>query len=109
MSPFWTHYLKSVVPCIHTFIPILVAIDSIGIILLQAGLTCGVPARQRRKGAVQSTATAFILCTAFFLVGKTVCRLLGISVTDFQIAGGHGCKDDTPRHRVDNHTDEVEV
>jgi len=37
---------------------------------------------------MQSIVTAFILSTVFLLVGKTVFKLLGITVADFQIAGG---------------------
>ena len=88
MSPFWTEYLKLMEPYIYTFIPIFVAIDIIGVIPIYAMLTAEVPKRHRRKIALQSLVTVLVLSTAFLLVGKTVFKLLGISVADFQIAGG---------------------
>jgi len=88
MNIFWTEYLKLMVPYIYTFIPIFVAIDIIGVIPLYAGLTEDIPKRHRRKVAIQSIVTAFILSIAFLFVGKTVFKLLGITVADFQIAGG---------------------
>lgn len=88
MNITWNEYFKLMAPYIHTFIPLFVAIDIIGIIPLYSGLTGGIPAEQKRKIAMQSIMTAFIISIAFLFVGKTVFRLLGITVADFQIAGG---------------------
>ncbi len=88
MNTFWHEYFKLMAPYIHTFIPLFVAIDIIGIIPLYTGLTSGIPAEQKRRIAMQSIVTAFVISIAFLLVGKTVFKLLGITVADFQIAGG---------------------
>lgn len=88
MDTFWTEYVKLMAPYIYTFIPIFVAIDIIGIIPLYTGLTSEVPEPQRRKVALQAIVTAFVISIAFLFVGKTIFRLLGITVADFQIAGG---------------------
>ena len=88
MSPFWTEYLNLMEPYIYTFIPIFVAIDIVGVIPIYASLTEDIPKRHRRKVAFQSLVTVLVLSTAFLLVGKTVFKLLGITVADFQIAGG---------------------
>jgi len=88
MSLFWTEYFKLMTPYIYTFIPIFVAIDVIGLLPIYAGLTVSVPRQRHRKIAIQSIVTAFIISIAFLFVGKTVFKLLGITVADFQIAGG---------------------
>ncbi|MBI4832785.1 MAG: MarC family protein [Candidatus Lindowbacteria bacterium] len=75
-------------PYIYTFIPIFVALDIIGIIPVYVGLTRAIPEMEQRKIAVQSIVTAFIISIAFLFVGKSIFKLLGITVADFQIAGG---------------------
>jgi len=88
MNSFWAEYLKLMTPYIYTFIPIFVAIDVIGIIPLYLGLTADISRQKRRKIALQSIITAIIISVAFLFIGKTVFKLLGITVGDFQIAGG---------------------
>jgi multiple antibiotic resistance protein len=75
-------------PYIYTFIPLFVAIDTIGIVPVYVGLTSGIPEDKRRKIVMQSIVTAFIISVIFLFVGKWVFKLLGITVADFQIAGG---------------------
>lgn len=88
MNSLATQYLRPLAPYAYTFIPIFVAIDVVGMVPLYTGLTAGIPKHQRRKVAAQSIVTAFIISMAFLFVGKSVFRLLGITVADFQIAGG---------------------
>lgn len=88
MNPLWQEYSEYFAPYLYTFIPIFVAIDIVGIIPLYTGLTSEVQPQDRRKIAVQSIVTAFVISIAFLFVGKTVFKLLGITVADFQIAGG---------------------
>ncbi|MBI5115530.1 MarC family protein [Candidatus Poribacteria bacterium] len=88
MNSFWTEYLRLMRPYIYTFIPLFVAIDTIGIVPVYAGLTSGIPEQQRRKIVMQSIVTAFIISVIFLFIGKWVFKLLGITVADFQIAGG---------------------
>ncbi len=77
-----------VVSIVHSFIPLFVAIDAIGIIPLYASLTVGISKPLRRHIALQAIATAFLIAIAFLFVGRAVFQLLGITVEDFQIAGG---------------------
>jgi multiple antibiotic resistance protein len=88
MNPNWNQYYRLLAPYIHSFIPIFVAMDIIGMIPLYTGMTSAFPPQVRRKIAVQAIATAFIIAIAFLFVGKAVFSLLGITVADFQIAGG---------------------
>lgn len=88
ISTYWSDLHPFVDRFIHSFIPLFVALDPIGIIPLYSSLTLEVPKPARRQIAVQAIITAFLIATAFLFVGRTVFRLLGITVADFQIAGG---------------------
>jgi len=71
-----------------TFIPLFVAIDPIGLIAIFMGLapeaTREVRQRQGRLGIV----TGFVISIGFIFLGKFIFQALGISVSDFQVAGG---------------------
>jgi len=73
---------------ILAFIPIFVAIDPFGTIPLFTSLTQGFSYREKRKLAFQAILTAFIFGLIFILFGKFIFQLLGITTSDFQIAGG---------------------
>lgn len=75
-------------PYILTFIPIFVAVDVIGTIPLFISLVEGASKKQRHKIIIESITTATLMAILFMLVGKWVLRLLGITISDFQIAGG---------------------
>ncbi|MBM3249720.1 MAG: MarC family protein [Candidatus Omnitrophica bacterium] len=75
-------------PYILSFIPIFVAVDSIGNIPLFISLVEGSTKKQRLKAIRNSVATATIVAILFMLIGKGVLKLLGITIQDFQIAGG---------------------
>ncbi|MCM8795268.1 MAG: MarC family protein [Candidatus Omnitrophica bacterium] len=75
-------------PYLLSFIPIFVAVDAIGNIPLFLSLVEGVTKNQRRKIIVESVSTATIVAVLFMFVGKGILRLLGITISDFQIAGG---------------------
>lgn len=70
------------------FIPLFVAIDPIGNISLFIGLTQGFTPAQKRRLAFQAVITAFVIGTAFGAGGQLIFRFLGITTSDFQIAGG---------------------
>jgi len=80
--------LKMWEPFILTFIPIFVAVDAIGNIPLFIGLVEGTNKKQRRKIIIDSVTTATAVAILFMFVGTWVLRLIGITVADFQIAGG---------------------
>jgi multiple antibiotic resistance protein len=79
---------KVLEPFILTFIPIFVAVDAIGNIPLFISIVEGTTKVERRKIIVASVSTATSVAILFMFVGKFILRLLGITIADFQIAGG---------------------
>lgn len=80
--------IKYLEPYILTFIPIFVAVDAIGNIPLFISLVEGANKRQRQKIIVDSVATATLVGIIFMFIGKPILRFIGITIPDFQIAGG---------------------
>lgn len=70
------------------FIPIFVASDPAGIMPIYLSLTEGMPRRDKKRVLVQSVLSAFALSIVFLIGGLEIFRFLGISLADFQIAGG---------------------
>ncbi len=70
------------------FIPLFVAIDPIGLAAIFLGLGHHVDKRQRQKIADQATWTGGLVALGFLFLGQSVFKAVGISVSDFQIAGG---------------------
>ena len=70
------------------FVALFVAVDALGVIPLYLGLTAGLSPAERRRLPWQSTLTAAAVGLGFLLVGDAVFRVLGISTSDFQVAGG---------------------
>lgn len=71
-----------------SFIPLFVAMEPIGLIPIFVSLTRGMDEGQKRSVLFHSVLTAAAITLAFLVVGRGVFILLGITVTDFQIAGG---------------------
>lgn len=71
-----------------TFVPMFVAVDPLGVLPLFLGLTHNMETRDVRRAIYRSVATATILALAFAAGGPVVLEVLGITVEDFQIAGG---------------------
>ena len=71
-----------------SFIPLFVATDPIGIVPLYLSLTVELSPQERKRVARDSILTACILGVVFVLGGKVIFDILGITVADFQIAGG---------------------
>lgn len=70
------------------FIPFFVAIDPFGILPVFFSLTSDIEEKDRKRVIRQSVLTAFLAGAGFLVAGRSVFRLLGISVADFQVAGG---------------------
>ena len=70
------------------FIPLFVAIDPVGLAAIFLGLGQGVPAATRRRIANQAAWTGGGVALLFLFLGQTIFAALGITVHDFQIAGG---------------------
>ncbi len=79
---------KGLEPYFLTFIQIFVAVDSIGNVPLFISLTEGLNKKQRQKIILDSVTTATILAIVFMFVGKWILRAIGITIPDFQVAGG---------------------
>src|SRR3989338_8836539 len=80
--------LKILEPYILTFIPIFVAVDAVGNIPLFLSLVEGTNKKQRHRIIVESVSTATVVAILFMFIGKIVLRFIGITIPDFQIAGG---------------------
>ncbi|MBN1913898.1 MAG: MarC family protein [Candidatus Omnitrophica bacterium] len=80
--------MKLIEPYILTFIPIFVAVDAIGNIPLFVSMVEGVNRKQRQRIISKSVTTATVLAVIFMFAGKWVLRAIGITIPDFQIAGG---------------------
>lgn len=70
------------------FIPLFVAMDPIGILPFFASMTRGMGRARRQVVIHQSVGTSLLLSVGFLFLGKTVFEVLGITVSDFQVAGG---------------------
>ncbi len=73
---------------LQAFIPLFVAIDPIGLVALFIGLgTTGSP-ENRRHQAMLGILTGLCVAAGFIFLGKGIFAALGITVADFQVAGG---------------------
>jgi multiple antibiotic resistance protein len=73
---------------LDTFLPLFVAVDVVGIAPIFFALTRGLGASERQRVLRSSVIVAAAVSLGFALVGRAVFRTLGITVADFQIAGG---------------------
>ena len=73
---------------LRAFIPIFVAVDPIGLAAIFLTLGLGVPPEQRKRIATQAALTGGAVALLFLFLGATIFAAIGISVNDFQIAGG---------------------
>ncbi len=70
------------------FIPLFVAIDPIGLVALFTGLGTSASPENRKHQAFLGILTALCVATGFIFLGKAIFSALGITVSDFQVAGG---------------------
>src|SRR4030088_3651242 len=70
------------------FIPVFVAIDPIGLIALFIGLGTSASPENRKHQAFLGIFTALCVAIGFIFLGKVIFAALGITVADFQVAGG---------------------
>jgi len=73
---------------LRAFIPLFVAIDPIGLAAVFLALSRGVPPATRSRIGWQATVTGGAVALAFLFLGQNVFAAVGVSVKDFQIAGG---------------------
>jgi len=70
------------------FVALFVAVDILGILPIYLSLTADLPIEERRRLPGQSALTATGVGVGFLLLGDPIFRVLGVSVGDFQVAGG---------------------
>lgn len=73
---------------LQAFIPLFVALDPIGLAAIFIALSGGVPVAKKRRIARQAVVTGGLVALAFLFLGQGIFAALGITVGDFQIAGG---------------------
>ena len=70
------------------FIPIFVAIDAVGLVAMFMGLAGDAPREHRQRQGFIAIFTALCISVGFIFLGKIIFTALGITVADFQVAGG---------------------
>jgi multiple antibiotic resistance protein len=65
-----------------------VAVDALGMLPIYMGLTGGLSKAEKTRLIVQSTLTALAVAVAFLVLGRFVFQWLGITISDFLVAGG---------------------
>ena len=73
---------------ILAFIPLFVAIDPIGLVAIFLGLGGHADAKRRQHEGTLGLITSLAVSIGFIFLGKIIFRALGITVSDFQVAGG---------------------
>jgi multiple antibiotic resistance protein len=69
-------------------IPIFVAMDAIGVLPFFLSFTEGMKKLERKRVLRASILTGFVVSLGFLAVGKFVFTVIGITVSDFKVAGG---------------------
>lgn len=75
-------------PYILSFIPLFVAVDAIANIPIFLSLVEHSSKTRRHKIILDAVITATAVAIIFMIIGKWIFSLLGITIPDFQIAGG---------------------
>ena len=70
------------------FIPVFVAIDPIGLVAIFMGLGTNASHEHRKHQAFLGLLTGLLVSIGFIFLGKAIFAALGITVADFQVAGG---------------------
>ncbi len=71
-----------------TFIPLFVALDPIGLVPIYLGMAQGTPRNRRNLVANEAVGTALLIAVGFLFLGRFIFHSLGITDSDFRIAGG---------------------
>jgi multiple antibiotic resistance protein len=70
------------------FLPLFVAVDIVGVLPVYLGFVAAVDERARRRIVVDATLTAAAVGGGFLFLGDAILSVVGVSVGDFQVAGG---------------------
>jgi multiple antibiotic resistance protein len=71
-----------------SFVPLFVAVDAIGVLPMFMSLSQGIDPARVRRVVFQSVITALAVALLFMAIGTALLHLLGITLSDFMIAGG---------------------
>jgi multiple antibiotic resistance protein len=82
------YYITPVENFLLAFIPLLVSIDPVGTLPLFLGLTEGMSRDERNKLVYQAVFTALAIGLIFGTAGRFIFSILGITASDFRVAGG---------------------
>jgi multiple antibiotic resistance protein len=80
--------VKALEPYLLSFIPIFVAVDAIGNVPLFLSLVEGIKPENKHKIVFDAVSTATSMAVIFMVAGKFILRFIGITISDFQVAGG---------------------
>ena len=80
--------METLKPYILSFIPLFVAVDAIANIPIFLSLVEHSSKPEKKKIIQDAVMTATSVAVIFMVVGKLVLSLLGVTIPDFQIAGG---------------------
>ena len=80
--------MEALKPYILSFIPLFVAVDAIGSIPIFLSLVEHLSKTHRKRIVFEAVNTATAVAVIFMFIGRWVFSLLGITIPDFQIAGG---------------------
>lgn len=73
---------------LEVVIPLLVAIDPLGMIPVFVAMTAQITPQKRLKVSLEAFGTGLVVCVGFMFLGAVIFRFLGITEADFRIAGG---------------------
>ncbi|HAO93979.1 MAG: hypothetical protein A2X99_01635 [Deltaproteobacteria bacterium GWB2_55_19] len=76
------------IPFSLAFLPLFVAMEPIGVFPIYLSMTRRMEAKEKRVVLFYSMLTATAITVAFLAAGRLLFLVLGITVADFQIAGG---------------------
>lgn len=80
--------MNYLLPYLMSFISMFVAVNAFGILPLFIGMTERSTQRERGRILFDSVVTATLIALLFTFTGKLIFHIMGISVSDFKIAGG---------------------
>ncbi len=79
-------------PLLHSFliafIPLFVAMDPLGLVPIYLSLAQGTPRDRRNIVVYEAVGTALLIAVGFLFLGRFIFQSLGITDSDFRIAGG---------------------
>ncbi len=74
--------------CLLTFIPLFAAVNALGNLPIFISLTERLEKKAKRRVVYQSFFTSLSIAIVFLFLGKVIFDFLGITVSDFMVAGG---------------------